>query len=163
MSEEEKDQKSSFRVTDRRHFTAEGQARPEETVSEDSTASGDGSGAGSPAGSDRAADRRPEPPSPPPGSSAAGGKKQQSAPPIDFASFVLSLATTAMVHLGEVPDPVAGKPQENLAAARQMVDLLTMLQEKTEGNRTAEENRLMDEILYELRMKVLAKSKAIHL
>ena len=98
----------------------------------------------------------------PPGSDEPG-KQTDAAPPIDFSSFVLSLATTAMVHLGEVPDPAAGKPQENIAAARQMVDLLSMLKEKTEGNRTAEENRLMDEILYELRMKVLTKSKVIEL
>ena len=82
---------------------------------------------------------------------------------MDFSSFLLSLATTAMMHLGEIPDPVAGGSNQNLEAAKQMVDILSILQKKSEGNRTADESRLLEELLYELRMKYLAKTKMIDL
>ena len=81
---------------------------------------------------------------------------------IDFSSFVISLATTAMVHLGEVPVESGGQP-EDLDAASQMIDILGMLEKKTEGNLAAEESRLVHDILYELRMKFLAKRQAVKL
>jgi len=84
-------------------------------------------------------------------------------PTIDFASFVLSLATSAMMHMGEIPDPVTGRPVESLPAARQTIDVLYILKEKTKGNLTADEQRLMDSLLYELRLKFLAKSKVVKL
>ena len=82
---------------------------------------------------------------------------------MDFGSFLLSLATTTLVHLGDVPDPSGAKPEPNLPAAKQMVDILAMLQQKSEGNRTDDETRLLDDILYELRMRILAKSQTISL
>jgi hypothetical protein len=73
---------------------------------------------------------------------------------ISFAAFVLSLAHTAAVHFGDVADPVSGKTMEvNLPAAQQMIDILALLEEKTRGNLTAEERQLMDQLLYELRMR----------
>jgi len=84
-------------------------------------------------------------------------------PTIDFASFVLSLATSAMMHMGEIPDPVTGRPVESLPAARQTIDVLYILKEKTKGNLTADEQRLMESLLYELRLKFLSKSKVVKL
>ena len=81
---------------------------------------------------------------------------------IDFSSFVISLATTAMVHLGEVPVESGGQP-EDLDAAGQMIDILGMLEKKTEGNLSSEESRLVHDILYELRMKFLAKRQVVKL
>jgi hypothetical protein len=73
---------------------------------------------------------------------------------ISFAAFVLSLAHTAAVHFGDVPDPVSGAPAEtNLAAAQQMIDILALLDQKTRGNLTAEERQLLEQVLYELRMR----------
>jgi hypothetical protein len=73
---------------------------------------------------------------------------------LSFVAFVLSLAHTAAVHFGDVPDPVSGKAAErNLAAAQQMIDILALLEEKTRGNLTAEERQLLDQILYELRLR----------
>lgn len=73
---------------------------------------------------------------------------------VTFVGFVLSLAHTAAVHFGDVPDPVSGKTGgPNLDAAQQMIDILALLEEKTRGNLSAEERRLLDQILYELRMR----------
>jgi hypothetical protein len=58
------------------------------------------------------------------------------------------------VHFGDVPDPVTGQPAEpNLGAAAQMIEILGLIEEKTRGNLTAEERQLLDQILYELRMR----------
>jgi len=75
-------------------------------------------------------------------------------PKIDFSTFVLSLSTSALVHMGRAPDPQTGSVAEkNLAAARETIDLLEMLQAKTLGNLDAEEARLLESMLYELRMQ----------
>jgi hypothetical protein len=78
----------------------------------------------------------------------------QEQPGISFADFVVSLATTAAVHFGDIPDPNTGEPQEpDLVSAHQMIDLISMLQEKTTGNLSADEAKLVDDLLYELRMR----------
>ncbi len=81
---------------------------------------------------------------------------------LSFAAFVLSLAHTAAVHLGDVPDPVSGqRTQPNLAAAHQMIDILDLLEQKTRGNLTAEERQLLEQILYELKMRFVEVSNAM--
>ena len=73
---------------------------------------------------------------------------------LSFAGFILSLATTAAVHFGDVADPHTGERHEpDLAAAHQMIDLIALLQAKTQGNLSADEAKLMDDLLYELRMR----------
>ena len=76
-------------------------------------------------------------------------------PRIDFASFALSLGTSALYHMGLVGDPETGKPvsEANLALARQTIDTLEMLEAKTHGNLDAEEAKLLESLLYELRMR----------
>ena len=79
---------------------------------------------------------------------------QESSDTISFNAFVLSLATTAAVHFGDMPDPVTGKPGEpNLEAASQMIDILALLELNTRGNLTAEERTLLTQVLYELRLR----------
>lgn len=79
---------------------------------------------------------------------------------ISFAAFVLSLAHTAAVHFGDIPDPVSGQPSEpNLPAAQQMIGILSLLDTKTRGNLTAEERQLLDQLLFELRMRFVEASK----
>ena len=163
MANHEKDQDSGFKVTDRRLFTEEGEPRPDvqRPVAPESNRPG------------------PQPPKaesrtqPPPPRQAAGPRRQDQPRPgkppsgeeeelsIDFPSFLLSMATSAMVHMGEVADPATGQPAENLQAARQTIDILTILREKTEGNLSGDEQRLLDGLLYELRLKFLSKSKVI--
>jgi hypothetical protein len=73
---------------------------------------------------------------------------------ISFTGFILSLATTAAVHFGDIADPNTGEPAEpNLVAAAQMIELIALLQEKTKGNLSAQESQLVDDLLYELRMR----------
>jgi hypothetical protein len=75
-------------------------------------------------------------------------------PKVDFATFVLSLGTTALYQMGLAPDPASGESREaDLLAARQTVDTLEMLREKTRGNLEEEERKLIDSLLYELRMR----------
>jgi hypothetical protein len=75
-------------------------------------------------------------------------------PPLTFAAFVFSLASSAAIHFGDLPDPVTGnKAEPNLEGAGQMIEILTLLEEKTRGNLTAEERQLLEQVLYELRMR----------
>jgi hypothetical protein len=76
---------------------------------------------------------------------------------LTFAAFVLSLATTAAVHFGDLADPQSGKPAEpDLNGASQMIQILTLLEQKTRGNLTIEERQLLEQVLYELRMRYVA-------
>lgn len=91
---------------------------------------------------------------------AEQSQDSSSAPALSFAGFVLSLAHTAAVHLGDAPDPVSGEKAElRLDAAQQMIDILALLEEKTRGNLSAEERQLLDQILYELRMRFVEVQK----
>jgi hypothetical protein len=76
---------------------------------------------------------------------------------VSFSSFVISLAQSAMMHLGEVPDPATGQPAVDLPLARNTIDLIGLLKQKTEGNLDAEEQRLVETVLYELRTRWLAQ------
>ena len=73
---------------------------------------------------------------------------------LTFSGFVLSLATTAALHFGDIADPMTGvKGDVDLAAAGRIIELLAMLQEKTKGNLIEQEERLVDDLLYELRLR----------
>ena len=74
-------------------------------------------------------------------------------PEINFMGFIFSLSTTAMYHFGDFPDPVTKEAKRNLAAAKQTIDILSILKTKTEGNLDEDEKQLLDSILYELRMR----------
>lgn len=79
---------------------------------------------------------------------------------VTFIGFVLSLAHTAAFHFGDVPDPATGKNGEaNLGAAKQLIDILSLLEEKTRGNLTVEERQFLDQVLYELRLRYVEASK----
>lgn len=81
------------------------------------------------------------------------GEADESLPAIDFATFVLSLSHNVLVHLGDAPDPAGGPRRRDVPMAKQTIDLLGVLQEKTTGNLTGEEERLLDQVLYDLRMR----------
>ncbi len=88
-----------------------------------------------------------------------GNEKRQPAGPEaegvkwDLSTFVLSLNASAMIHLGDIPDPGTKERQVNLPAAKHTVDILELIQEKTKGNLTDEETKLIDDVIYGLRMK----------
>jgi hypothetical protein len=93
----------------------------------------------------------------------ASEEKKESPPrtPIDFPSYILSYYTQGLVLLGEVPSPYTNKKEEDVEAARHIVDIVSMLQEKTKGNLSKDEDQLLDSVLYELRMKFMAKTNRI--
>jgi hypothetical protein len=79
---------------------------------------------------------------------------------VDFTTFVLSLGSSALVHLGDMSHPEAGETGENLLLARQTIDILAMLEEKTRGNLTAEETRFLRDLLADLRLRFVERSRA---
>ena len=80
-------------------------------------------------------------------------------PTIDFATFILSLSHSALMHLGEAPHPDDNRVEVELPLAKQTIDLLILLEEKTKGNLTGDEERLMTQILFDLRMRYVERSK----
>ena len=85
--------------------------------------------------------------------------QQPEMPDVDFGMFVMSLASSVLVHLGEIAHPDSGALAPNLPLAKQTVDILGMLRDKTRGNLTQEEAQLLDNLLYDLRMKYVDAKK----
>ncbi len=137
MTKEQEEQE--FRVTDKRGFKEDGEVREQEN-----SAKGEKEGAEEPA-------------------STAGKTPEEipPRPPIDFPSYILSYYTQGLVLLGEVPNPYTNKKEEDVEAAMHIVDLLSMLEQKTKGNLSKEEQQLLESVLYELRMKFMAKTNRI--
>ncbi len=79
---------------------------------------------------------------------------------IDFSTFVMSLTSSALYHLGDMPDPTTGQIEQNLPAVRQTIDILTMLQAKTKGNLDPQEDKLLGQLIYEVQMKYVSKTKS---
>ena len=78
---------------------------------------------------------------------------------VDFSAFIMSLTSSAFYHLGDMADPTTGKKEVNLPAVQQTIDMLIMLREKTKGNLTEDENKLLEQLIYELQVKYVAKTK----
>jgi hypothetical protein len=76
-----------------------------------------------------------------------------------FSTFILSLSTSALVHLGELPDPITNKKEINLQLAKQTISIIEMLKDKTKGNLTSDEESLIDSVLYDVRLKYLGQAK----
>jgi len=87
------------------------------------------------------------------------GEPDVAAKPIEFTTFLLGLASTALIHLGDAPHPETGRPAPDLVMAHETLDLLTMLREKTRGNLTPEEERVFANMLADLQMRYVEASK----
>jgi hypothetical protein len=83
---------------------------------------------------------------------------QPEAPGLSFVEFVIGLATNAAVHFGDIPDPFSGerKSEPNLDGATQVIEILSLLELKTRGNLTPEEQQVLEQVLFELRMRFVA-------
>jgi len=141
MTKEQEEQ--GFTVTDKRGFREDGASIP-------------------PGGSEKVEEK----PTSEPSSAKEEIPKGQEAPPrppIDFPSYVLSYYTQGLVLLGEVPNPYTNKKEEDVEAAQHIIDILSMLEEKTKGNLSSAEQQLLATVLYELRMKFMAKTDRIKL
>jgi hypothetical protein len=140
-NEGQKEEGKGFTVQDRRRFSPETGEPREET-------------AGQPEASAERADAAPQ------GSASPGGETSQEAlPEINFSTFVISLSTQALMHLGEMANPLGGQVESDLPVAKQMIDIIGMLKEKTQGNLNASENQLMEDVLFDLRMKYVEAVK----
>jgi len=93
-----------------------------------------------------------EPPQPSPVDLSHAGKRS-------LAGLFMMLASSAVVALGEAPDPLTGQRQVDLAQAADAIDLLILLREKTEGNRSPDENRILEEVLYDLQLRYVHATK----
>ena len=130
MAEEE-----SFKITDRRHRDAAADPLPSPRAEPAS------------------------PPSPPRAASAPPPPEGRDSTGPDLASLFVMFASSAMIALGEAPDPMSGERSIDLTQAREAVDILLLLREKTEGNRSEQENHLLEEILYDLQMRFVRAAK----
>ncbi len=81
--------------------------------------------------------------------------------PVTFSSFILSLATSALMHLGQEGPPQVGAGSVHLPLARQVIDLISLLEEKTKGNRTSEEEEILSQTLFTLRIKFVEIEKKL--
>jgi len=80
-------------------------------------------------------------------------------PEANFFSFLLSLSSSTLLHLGEISDLQSGAKKKDLGLAKQSIDIITLLKDKTKGNLTQEEEKLLDHLLYDLRMRFVEASK----
>ncbi len=80
-------------------------------------------------------------------------------PELNFASFLISLSSSAFIHLGDIPDPVTGEVKKDLALAKQTIDLLGLLREKTRNNLEEDEEKLFAHLLYDLRMRYVRETR----
>lgn len=145
--EEEKKEKA-FVVKDRRLFDESGRPRAEATPNAETAPDAGKIKKEEPSASTPSPAPAEEPPQP----------QEEEAPEVNFYNFILSLSSTAMYHFGDFADPASRAAQRNLAAAKQTIDLLTMLQEKTQGNLDQNEKTLLDGILYELRIRYVKET-----
>jgi hypothetical protein len=141
MSDQEHD--GEFKVKDKRKFTSEGLPREgkEEPKGEPSL--------------------EPQPSQDEPTPSVS--EDQPESFQMTFETLVMSLSSTAMVQLGLIADPSTNQPAQNLPAAKHTIDILEILQQKTKGNLTASEQKMLDNILYELRMTYLEIGQSIRI
>ncbi len=90
----------------------------------------------------------------------AGGAAAAAAfPPVDFHTFILSLGSSALLHLGELEHPEAGDARQDLSLAKHTIDILAMLDEKTKGNLSPAEEKLMESLLFDLRLRYVEATK----
>jgi hypothetical protein len=82
-----------------------------------------------------------------------------SLPEVNFSSFVLSLSSSILLHLGEIADPQSGEKKKDLPLAKQTIDIITLLKDKTKGNLTDDEQELLEHLLYDMRMRFVKASQ----
>jgi hypothetical protein len=139
MAEPEKPEAKGFTVQDRRRFSPEtGEVREEAPEAD--------------ASMERQTTEHPA-------STNESDAQQGPLPEISFSTFVISLSTQALMHLGEIANPLNQKVEADIPVAKQMIDILGMLREKTRGNLNPGEERLMEDILFDLRMKYVEAVK----
>ena len=133
MIQDEKEGGKGFKVEDRRRFDDSGELKQEFKEDEEKTE----------------VQHAPE---------SSSARPKEPALELSFSTFVMGLSTQALMHLGEIPDPVAHDTKPDFESARQMIDILGILQKKTEGNLEPDEKALMETVLYDLRMRYVERT-----
>ncbi|MEW6614827.1 MAG: DUF1844 domain-containing protein [Thermodesulfobacteriota bacterium] len=143
MDKEPKDK--GFKITDKRHFAAK---EPEDKEKKDEKVVAEGKEEEIKEESKKKEEGKKE-------------KKQEQIPlpEMNFSTFIFSLNSSALFHFGEIPDPATNERNKNLPVAKQTIDIIGMLKEKTKGNLTNDEEMLIDHILYDLRMRYVEQMK----
>jgi hypothetical protein len=134
-------EEKGFVIKDKRIFDESGEARGEDLKKEAAT------------GDEKSENTSPE-------KDDLASTQEDYFPDVTFSSFVLSLSTTVMYHLGDFPDPATKKANKNLAAAKQTIDMLTMIKDKTVGNLDTNEKQLLEGMLYELMIRYVKEKDA---
>jgi hypothetical protein len=137
-NDEEKQEKRGFKVEDRRRFSDSGETRSE-------------AGASAPAESRAAVDDAPT------AAAVAAQRPEPASMDLNFSTFVISLSTQALAHLGEIENPIDRSMAIDLGAAKQLIDILGILKDKTQGNLDATEAGLLDGVLYDLRLRYVER------
>ena len=127
-------EKKDFIIKDRRMFSEEGQDGEENKEQE------------------KASNEEPKETDSEEAAGPAEDQEDYPLPEINFPTFIFSLNTSVLVHLGVIEDPATGTKAKNLPLAKQTIDILGMLEEKTQGNLTADEETMLKNILYDLRI-----------
>lgn len=138
MAEEGEVEGKGFVIRDKRQFTSEGELKPEEEVHKEEKQ-----------GEAKEEAKRDE----------TQIREEVPLPEINFSSFVLSLSSSALLHFGQIPDPITKKKERNLPLAKQTIDILGILEEKTKGNLTKDEEQLVDNLLHDLHIRYVEESK----
>jgi uncharacterized protein DUF1844 len=133
--DEDREERRGFRVTDRRRFSEAGETKA------------DAPDASAPASSPEAS------PTTAGGAEPADERARPALEAVTFSTFVLGLSTQALLHLGEIPDPTTQRLDRDLPAAKHVIDILGILQDKTRNNLEPGEQSLLDSVLYDLRMR----------
>lgn len=144
MSSDERGQERGFKVADRRRFSETGEARDTSESAGESAAQED-------------APRVPPAAAPEESAFASQPAGHEAHGEIDFSTFVIGLSAQALAHLGEIPDPMHQTVRVDLEAARQVIDILGLLRDKTKGNLDNAEGPLLESVLYDLRMKYVER------
>ena len=139
---------TTFKVSDRRAFSESGEPKPTPGADPPVVAS-------APVAPTPAAPVVPAEPAP-----DRGAAERHDHPMVDFHTFILSLGSSALLHLGELDHPDGSESSPDLRLAKHTIDIIAMMQEKTKGNLSSPEERLIESLLYDLRLRYVERSKA---
>ena len=156
MGADKKDEgKPSFTVSDRRSFSDSGEPKEASTPASARpvVAESAGSSPSGPSPTTAATDPPAE------NADAATAPTQGDVKPVDFHTFILSLGSSALLHLGELDRPDGSESRPDLRMAKHTIDIIAMLQEKTKGNLTPPEDRLMESLIFDLRLRYVELRK----
>lgn len=152
--EKERDPEQGFTVKDKRRFTIDGDGSVVNRSKEEGTETKQAETKAEPNSSETQEETRSN------GSiSGECEEKLKDLPPMTFSTLVLSLSTQAMISLGQIPDPMTQEINQNIALAKQTIDLLGILDEKTKGNLSKEEESFLKQSLTDLRLLFVQRCK----